>query len=135
MAQKRRMRTPNSSELDMSSVDPHEAIWSLTFERGEEISADSLDGDDPNNGYLILEKTGSAGECTGFAQTGLTEGNYIVEIRIDRGGDFGFWKAGTKEPVRGIVSEAKDGRFQTFTNEALGKEAVKAVFQHFYDHF
>jgi hypothetical protein len=71
----------------------------------------------------------------GFAQTGLTEGDYIVEIRIDRGGDFGFWKAGTKEPIHGIVSEAKDGRFQTFTNEALRKEAVKAVFQHFYEHF
>jgi hypothetical protein len=137
--------TANSSELDMSRVEPHEAIWSLKFERGEETSAvslesildgvDSLDGDDPNNGYLILEKAGSAGECTGFAQTGLTEGNYIVEIRIDRGGDFGFWKAGTKEPARGIVSEAKDGRFQTFTNEALRKEAVKAVFQHFYEHF
>ena len=137
--------TPDSSELDMTRVDPHEAIWSLKFERGEETSVvslesildgvDSLDGDDPNNGYLILEKAGSAGECPGFAQTGLTEGNYIVEIRIDRGGDFGFWKAGTKEPVRGIVSEAKDGRFQTFTNEALRKEAVKAVFQHFYEHF
>jgi len=135
----------HSSELDISRVDPHETIWSLTFERGEETSAvslelildglDSLDCDDPNNGYLILEKTGSAGECLGFAQTGLTEGNYIVEIRIDRGGDFGFWKAGTKEPIHGIVSEAKDGRFQTFTNEALRKEAVKAVFRHFYEHF
>ena len=73
-------KTTNSSELDKSRVDPHEAIWSLTFERGEETSAvslesildgvDSLDGDDPNNGYLILEKAGSAGECAGFAQTG-----------------------------------------------------------------
>lgn len=142
---KRPCTTTNSSELDRSRVDPHEAIWSLTFERGEETSAvslesildgvDSLDGDDPNNGYLILEKAESVGECTGFVQTGLTEGNYIVEIRIDRGGDFGFWKPGTKEPVRGIVSEAKDGRFKTFTNEALRKEAVKAVFQHFYEHF
>ena len=137
--------TPTSSELDRNRVDRHEAIWTLSFERGEETSAvslesildgvDSLDGDAPNNGYLILEKAGSAEECTGFAQTGLTEGNYIVEIRIDRGSDFDFWKAGTKEPVRGIVSEAKDGRFQTFTNETLRKEAVKAVFQHFYEHF
>jgi hypothetical protein len=70
--------TTNSSELDRSRVDPHEAIWSLTFERGEETSAvslelildglDSLDCDDPKNGYLILEKAGSAGECTGFAR-------------------------------------------------------------------
>ena len=35
--------TTNSSELDMSGVDPHEAIWSLTFERGEETSAVSLE--------------------------------------------------------------------------------------------
>jgi hypothetical protein len=31
--------TPNSSELDMNRVDLHDAIWSLTFERGEETSA------------------------------------------------------------------------------------------------
>jgi hypothetical protein len=71
----------------------------------------------------------------GFAQTGLFEGYYVVEIRIDRGDDFGFWKAGSKEAATAIVSEAKDGRFQTFTNEALRKEAVKAIFHHFYQHF
>jgi hypothetical protein len=55
--------TTNSSELDMSRVHPHQVIWSLEFERGEETSTVSLesildgvyslDGDDPNNGYLI----------------------------------------------------------------------------------
>jgi hypothetical protein len=40
---KRRNTTTNSSELYMSRVDPHEAIWSLKFERGEETSAVSLE--------------------------------------------------------------------------------------------
>jgi hypothetical protein len=130
----------------MSSADVPEGAWSLKFERGETASAvdhesiavgiDSLDGDDPNNGYVILDKAGPAPQCLGFAQTGITDGYFIVEIRIDKNdSDFGFWKAGTKELVHGIVSEAKDGRFQTFTNEALRKEAVKAIFQHFYEHF
>jgi hypothetical protein len=130
----------------MSSADVPEGAWSLKFERGETASTvdlesiavgiDSLDGDDPNNGYLILDKAGPAEQCVGFAQTGLTDGHFVVEIRIDKNdSDFGFWKAGTKELVHGIVSEAKDGRFQTFTNEALRKEAVKAIFQHFYEHF
>jgi hypothetical protein len=81
---------------------------------------------DPDNGYLILDKAGPAGQCLGFAQTGLFDGYFVVEIRIDKNdSDFGFWKAGTKELVHGIVSEAKDGRFQTFTNEALKKKRSK----------
>lgn len=91
---------------------------------------------DPDDGYLILDKAGPTGQCLGFAQTGLFDGYFVVEIRIDKNdSDFGFWKAGTKELAHGIVSEAKAGRFQTFTNEAFRKEVVKAVFQHFYEHF
>jgi hypothetical protein len=130
----------------MSSANVPEGAWSLEFERGETASTvdlesivvgiDSLDRDGRNNGYLILDKAGSAGQCLGFAQTGLYDGYFVVEIRIHKNDrDSGFWKAGTKEFVHGIVSQAKDGRFQTFTNEALRKEAVKAVFQHFYEHF
>jgi hypothetical protein len=139
-------QTNAESESDMSSANVPEGAWSLESDRGETASTvdlesivtgiESLDGDDSGNGYLILDKAGPGGQCLGFAQTGLYDGYFVVEIRIDKNdSDFGFWKAGTKELVHGIVSSAKDGRFQTFTNEALRKEAVKAVFQHFYEHF
>ncbi len=130
----------------MSSADPPEGIWSLKFERGEASTTvnlqsivagiESLDADDPNNGYLVLSKDASDERCLGFAQTGLTDGYFVVEIRIDKSADdFGFWKAGAKQPVRAVVSQARDRCFQTFTNEALGKEEVKAIFEHFYRQF
>jgi hypothetical protein len=47
----------------------------------------------------------------------------------------GFWKAGRKESAGPVVSQSKDGRFKTFSNEVLGIEEVKAIFEHFYQQF
>jgi hypothetical protein len=40
-----------------------------------------------------------------------------------------------KEAPRRQISQSKEGKFKTFTNEALSIEAVKAIFEHFYQQF
>jgi hypothetical protein len=40
-----------------------------------------------------------------------------------------------KEPAVPVVSQSKDGRFKTFANEIRPAEAVKAIFEHFYQEF
>ncbi len=62
----------------------------------------------------------------------------MLEVQLKEGVcpiDIGFWKAGRMERSGSIISQSSDGRFQTFANEAIQPDEVKAIFRHLYLHF
>ena len=92
---------------------------------------------DPKNGWLTLSKYSDDDESLGFAQTALTVDGFIVEIRIEtvNSSDFGFWKAGRKQPPGPLVTESREGLFQTFSKDLLSMDEANLIFDYFYHQF
>jgi hypothetical protein len=131
----------------MKEPDRTSPYWSLIFERGTS-STDvdlhsafagiaSLDPGEPKNGWVILSKYSVNDELLGFAQTALTVDGFIVEIRIEtvNSSNFGFWKAGRRQPHGPLVMESREGLFQTFSKDLLSMDEVNLIFDYFYHQF
>jgi len=87
---------------------------------------------------MTLSKYSIERKLLGFTQTGASPEGYILEVHLKDGVcpiDIGFWKAGRMERRGSIISQSGDGPFQTFANEAIRPDEVKAIFRHFYLHF
>src|ERR1700730_4308882 len=131
----------------MKEPDRTPPYWSLTFERGTS-STDvdlpsafagiaSLDPVEPKNSWMTLSKYSVDDEPLGFAQTALTVDGFIVEIRIEtvNSSNFGFWKAGRKQPSGPVVMESREGLFQTSSKDLLSIDEVNLIFDYFYHQF
>jgi len=87
---------------------------------------------------MKLSKYSIERKLLGFTQTGASPEGYVVEVQLKDDVcpiDIGFWKAGRMERSGSIISQVGDGRFQTFANEAIQPDEVKAMFRHCYLHF
>jgi hypothetical protein len=123
------------------------SYWTLTFERGESVTdvnlasmlagISSLHAGDSKNNWMTLSKYSTDAVLLGFGQTRALADGFIVEIRIENAlpRNLGFWKAGRREPPGELVSQSKEGKFKTFTNEVLSIEDANAIFEHFYRQF
>ena len=131
----------------MKEPDRTSPYWSLTFDRGTSVTdvdlhsafagIASLDPGEPKNCWMTLSKYSVDDEPLGFAQTAVTIDGFIVEIRIEtvNSSNFGFWKAGRKQPRGPLVMESREGLFQTFSKDLLSMDEVNLIFDYFYHQF